>query len=94
MLIRVHIQDGNYYAALRDYHDFRSRMLRELGIAPSDQMQALVSPILRLRRANVVAVSDRASGRSPSPRARSTWPAATRLRPSASARSSPTAEAR
>ena len=50
MLIRIHIHDGNYYAALRDYHDFRSRMLRELGIAPSGQMLALVSPILRSRR--------------------------------------------
>jgi hypothetical protein len=49
MLIRVHIHDGNYYAALRDYDDFHSRMLRELGIAPSDQMRALVNPVLRLR---------------------------------------------
>jgi DNA-binding SARP family transcriptional activator len=49
MLIRIHIHDGNYHAALRDYDDFRSRMLRELGIAPSGQMLALVNPILRLR---------------------------------------------
>jgi DNA-binding SARP family transcriptional activator len=88
MLIRVHIHDGNYYAALRDYHDFRSRMLRELGIAPSDQMLALVSPILKLRRAKTpVAWADRTPGLSPSPR---TWSTATRLRAS----TSPTAETR
>jgi DNA-binding SARP family transcriptional activator len=79
MLIRVHIHDGNYYAALRDYHDFHTRMLRELGIAPSDQMRALISPILRLRRANAsMAWTDRASGRSPSPLTHSNWSAATR----------------
>jgi DNA-binding SARP family transcriptional activator len=89
MLIRVHIHDGNYYAAIRDYHDFHSRMLRELGIAPSDQMQALVNPILRLRRPKAaVAATDRASGISALPHTRSTWPPATRLRPSTSARSS------
>jgi DNA-binding SARP family transcriptional activator len=66
MLIRVHIHDGNYAAALRDYHDFHSRMLRELGIAPSDQMRALVSPLLRPRGAQAsVARADRAAGRSP-----------------------------
>jgi DNA-binding SARP family transcriptional activator len=51
MLIRIHIHDGNYEAALRDYHDFHSQILRELGIAPTDQMRALVSPILRPRGA-------------------------------------------
>jgi SARP family transcriptional regulator, regulator of embCAB operon len=91
MLIRVHIHDGNYYAALRDYDDFHSRMLRELGIAPSDQMRALVNPILRLRAKTPVASTDRASGRSPSARARSTWSTAGRLRRSTSPRSSPTA---
>ena len=50
MLIRIHIHDGNYYAALSDYHDFHSRMRRELDIAPSGQMLALLDPILRLRR--------------------------------------------
>jgi DNA-binding SARP family transcriptional activator len=93
MLIRVHIHDGNYYAALRDYHDFRSRMLHELGITPSDQMLALMSPILRMRRAKPsVALTDRASGRSPSPRTPGAWSTATRLRAGTSPRSSPTTE--
>jgi len=95
MLIRVHIHDGNYYAALRDYHDFHSRMLRELGIAPSDQMRALINPILRLRRAKEsTAWTDRVSGRSPTTRARNNnWSTAARLRPSTSSRASSTAEA-
>jgi DNA-binding SARP family transcriptional activator len=79
MLIRVHIHDGNYYAALRDYDDFHSRMLRELGIAPSDQMRALVNPILLLRAKASAAWADRASGRSPSARTRSRWSTASRL---------------
>jgi DNA-binding SARP family transcriptional activator len=46
LLTRIHLHDGNYYAALRDYRAFRSRIQRELGIAPSSQIQALV--LLRL----------------------------------------------
>jgi DNA-binding SARP family transcriptional activator len=48
-LIRIHLRDGNYHAALRDYGDFRFRLQRELGIAPSAQMLALVRPLLRHR---------------------------------------------
>jgi DNA-binding SARP family transcriptional activator len=48
-LIRIHLRDGNYHAALRDYGDFRYRLQRELGIAPSAQMLALVRPLLRNR---------------------------------------------
>jgi DNA-binding SARP family transcriptional activator len=94
MLIRVHIHDGNYYAALRDYDDFHSRMLRELGIAPSDQMRALINPILRLRRAKAsMAWTDRTSGRRPSTHIHNNWSTATRLQPASSSRVSPAAEA-
>ena len=51
VLIRVHLHDGNYHAALRDYHAFQSRIQRELGIAPSGQIQALMRPILHRRQA-------------------------------------------
>jgi len=51
VLIRVHLHDGNYHAALRDYHAFQSRIQRELGIAPSGQIQALMRPILHRRHA-------------------------------------------
>jgi DNA-binding SARP family transcriptional activator len=95
MVIRVHIHDGNYFAALRDYHDFRSRMLRELGIAPSDQMQALINPVLRLRRTKTsLPWTGRVAGRSPSARTHSSLSTAIRLRPPTSPRSSPTADTR
>ena len=48
-LIRIHLRDGNYHSALRDYSDFRYRLQRELGIAPSAQMLALVRPLLQHR---------------------------------------------
>ena len=95
MLIRVHIHDGNYFAALRDYHDFRARMLRELGIAPSDQMHALINPVLRLRRTKTsLAWTDRVAGRSPSVRTHSGLSPAIRLRPPTSPHSLPTADTR
>lgn len=50
LLIRVHLRDGNYHAAVRDYSEFSSRLQRELGIAPSVQMQTLVRPLLEWRR--------------------------------------------
>jgi DNA-binding SARP family transcriptional activator len=56
VLIRIHLHDGNFHAALRDYRIFHSRIQRELGIAPSGQMQALVRPLLRRRRATAPAV--------------------------------------
>jgi SARP family transcriptional regulator, regulator of embCAB operon len=95
MLIRVHLFEGNYEAALRDYHDFHSRMMRELGIAPSDQMRALVGPILAPRGAQAsVAGADRASGRWPSSRTHNPWATGSRLGPATSPRSSPTAQTR
>jgi DNA-binding SARP family transcriptional activator len=48
-LIRIHLRDGNYHSALGDYSDFRYRLQRELGIAPSAQMLALVRPLLQHR---------------------------------------------
>jgi DNA-binding SARP family transcriptional activator len=48
-LIRIHLRDGNYHSALRDYSDFRYRLQRELSIAPSAQMLALVRPLLQHR---------------------------------------------
>ena len=51
VLIRIHLHNGNYHAALRDYRAFHSRIQRELGIAPSGQLEALVRPLLRRRRA-------------------------------------------
>ena len=50
LLIRIHLHNGNYHAALRDYRAFQSQIQRELGIAPSGQLQALVRPLLRHRR--------------------------------------------
>ena len=46
-LIRIHLNNGNYHAALRDYREFRQRLRRELGIAPSAQMLALVRTLRR-----------------------------------------------
>jgi DNA-binding SARP family transcriptional activator len=46
-LIRIHLHNGNYHAALRDYREFRLRLRRELGIAPSSQMLALVRALRR-----------------------------------------------
>ena len=51
VLIRIHLHNGNYHAALRDYRAFHSRIQHELGIAPSGQLEALVRPLLRRGRA-------------------------------------------
>ncbi len=58
VLIRIHLHDGNYHAALRDYRAFHSRIQRELGIAPSGQLQALVRPLLRRRHATASGGTD------------------------------------
>jgi DNA-binding SARP family transcriptional activator len=51
-VIRIHMANGNYHAALRQYLTFRSQLQRELGIGPSVQMERLVGP-LRARAASV-----------------------------------------
>lgn len=59
-VIEVHVSEGNLATALAQHERFRSRLARELRIAPSPQMDALVA---RLHRT------------SPAPtRGRSPWP--------------------
>jgi DNA-binding SARP family transcriptional activator len=56
-LVRAEIEDGDFSGALRDYDDYRARVLSELGVPPSQRLDALVRPLLqaRRRRASVVA---------------------------------------
>jgi len=49
-LIRVHLAEGNLLEARRAYDTFRAMLEAELGVAPTPQMEALVVPILHLRR--------------------------------------------
>ncbi|MGX7677605.1 AfsR/SARP family transcriptional regulator [Jatrophihabitans sp. DSM 45814] len=46
-LIRVHLDDGNFHAAIREYRSFRRRMMTELGVRPSPQMDALIRPLMQ-----------------------------------------------
>jgi DNA-binding SARP family transcriptional activator len=48
-LIRIYLDDGNFHAALRAYGSFGRRMLAELGVRPSPQLDALVRPLLQHR---------------------------------------------
>jgi DNA-binding SARP family transcriptional activator len=50
-LIRLHIADGNYHDAVEEYHLFRRRLIRELGVAPSSHFEGLIAPLLPRRRA-------------------------------------------
>jgi DNA-binding SARP family transcriptional activator len=45
-LVELHIADGNPAAALRQYADYRTRLRRELGLAPSPQIYELVQHLL------------------------------------------------
>jgi DNA-binding SARP family transcriptional activator len=56
-LVRAEIEDGDFSGALRDYDDYRVRVLAELGVPPSERLEALVRPLLaaRRRRPSVVA---------------------------------------
>jgi DNA-binding SARP family transcriptional activator len=45
-LIGVHIADGNFSEALHEYHAFHRRLMRELGVPPSPQLEALMRPLL------------------------------------------------
>jgi DNA-binding SARP family transcriptional activator len=56
-LVRAEIEDGDFSGALRDYDEYRARVLTDLGVPPSQRLEALVRPLLeaRRRRASVVA---------------------------------------
>lgn len=45
LLVRVHLSEGNRADALRAYLAYRDLVHRELGIEPSDLMEALVAPL-------------------------------------------------
>lgn len=44
--VEIHLAEGNRALAVRCYLDFRARSLRELGMEPSEEFQALVRPLL------------------------------------------------
>lgn len=45
-MIRIHLANGNYHAAVQTYLQFRRTVLAELGIGPSMQMERLIRPLL------------------------------------------------
>jgi DNA-binding SARP family transcriptional activator len=45
-LIEVHLADGNPAAALHQYATYRTRLHEELGLAPSNEIRALLHPLL------------------------------------------------
>jgi DNA-binding SARP family transcriptional activator len=45
-LIRVHLAEGNAAEALRSYRLFRRRLKEEIGLRPSQQMEALVAGVM------------------------------------------------
>jgi DNA-binding SARP family transcriptional activator len=49
-VIRIHLANGNYNDAIREYRGFAMRMIRELGVRPSAQIDALVRPLLTAQR--------------------------------------------
>jgi DNA-binding SARP family transcriptional activator len=48
-VVRIHLSNGNFHEAIRTYRAFARRLVRELGIRPSEQMDALVRPLLDRR---------------------------------------------
>jgi DNA-binding SARP family transcriptional activator len=48
-VVRVHLCEGNLAEAVRAYEQFRTMLLHELGVVPTEQMTRLVSGIPRLR---------------------------------------------
>jgi DNA-binding SARP family transcriptional activator len=54
-LVRTHLAEGNVTEAFRAYESFRSFLLRELGVAPTATMQALVSGVRRSSRERALA---------------------------------------
>ena len=54
LVIRVHLAEGNVASALRAYEDYRSLLDREIGVEPSEAMQALVrQPVTGLTSAPI-----------------------------------------
>jgi len=45
-VVRIHLANGNYHAAVSHYLRFRRTVLAELGIGPSMQMERLIRPIM------------------------------------------------
>ena len=45
-LIEVHLADGNPAAALHQYSAYRTRLRDELGLAPSNEINTLLQPVL------------------------------------------------
>ena len=43
-VVRVHLAEGNVAEAMRAYRSFREVLARELGLAPTRQMEELMSP--------------------------------------------------
>jgi DNA-binding SARP family transcriptional activator len=46
-LVLIHIGEGNFSEALRQYHTYRLLAQSELGVPPSPQFRKLISPLLR-----------------------------------------------
>jgi DNA-binding SARP family transcriptional activator len=45
-LALIHIREGNYAEALRQYHTYQQRAQTELGLPPSPQFRKLIAPLL------------------------------------------------
>jgi DNA-binding SARP family transcriptional activator len=45
--VQTYLADGNFAAALQAYREFRSRLLDEVGVAPSDKITEIMQPLLR-----------------------------------------------
>jgi DNA-binding SARP family transcriptional activator len=46
VLIRVHLAEGNVGEAMRQYRSYKELVFEELGLAPSEQLESLMRPIL------------------------------------------------
>jgi DNA-binding SARP family transcriptional activator len=44
LLIRAHLSEGNRSEAIREFHDYRDVLRRELGVDPAPDVQALIGP--------------------------------------------------
>jgi DNA-binding SARP family transcriptional activator len=47
VLIKVHLAEGNYGEAMRQYRLYREQLNSELGLDPSPQIQTLVRCLMR-----------------------------------------------
>jgi DNA-binding SARP family transcriptional activator len=46
VLIRVHLAEGNVGEAMRQYRFYKELIFEELGLAPSEQLESLMRPVL------------------------------------------------